>query len=162
MEKKQLFSIVTSLLAIYGFKHWKQSVWMRLGKEVSNCVYLQRSLYGHFYYFHYGYIINKLPLPSGVFWHTFGKIDIPTPIYKKIQINLDLENNLSDEERECDLKHNLQLIVPKENPIDTEKELKNYLLNEQLLISKDVMAYLKIKSINGQYMDEKKIGDGSE
>ena len=128
---------------------------MRLGKEVSDCVYLQRSLYGHFYYFHYGYIINKLHLPSGVSWHTFGKIDIPTSIYKKIQIILDLDNNLSDEERERDLKHYLQVIVPKGNSIDTEKELKEFLLSEQLLLSKDVMDYLKIKNINGKYVDAK-------
>ncbi len=153
MEKKQLYSIVTTILAIYGFNHWKQSVWMRLGTEVSDCIYLQRSLYGHFYYFHYGYIINKLPLPSGVFWHTFGKIDIPSSIYKKIRINLDLENNLSDEERERELKHNLQVIVPKGNSIDTEKKLKEFLLNEQSLLSKDVMDYLKIKNINGKYVD---------
>lgn len=153
MEKKQLYSIVTTILAIYGFKHWKQSVWMRLGTEVSDCIYLQRSLYGHFYYFHYGYIINKLPLPSGVFWHTFGKIDISTSICKKIRINLDLENNLSDEERERELKQNLQVIVPKENSIDTEKKLKEFLLNEQSLLSKDVMDYLKIKNINGKYVD---------
>jgi hypothetical protein len=155
MEKKQLYSIVTTILAIYGFKHWKQSVWMRLGTEVSDCIYLQRSIYGHFYYFHYGYIINKLPLPSGVFWHTFGKIDIPSSIYKKIRINLDLENNLSDEERERELKHIFQDIVPKENSIDTEKKLKEFLLSEQLLLSKDVMNYLKIKIINGKYEDAK-------
>ena len=105
---------------------------MRLGTEVSDCIYLQRSIYGHFYYFHYGYII-----------------------YKKIRINLDLENNLSDEERERELKHIFQDIVPKENSIDTEKKLKEFLLSEQLLLSKDVMNYLKIKIINGKYEDAK-------
>ena len=155
MGKKQLFSMVTSLLATYGFKHWKQSAWMRSGTEVSDCVYLRRSLYGHFYYFHYGYIINNLPLHSGEFYHTFGKIDIPISFLKKLQTILDLDNNLSDEERECELKHHLLLTIPKENPIDTEKELKNLLLNEQSLISKDIMTYLNIININGKYFDNK-------
>ena len=145
MEKKQLFSIVTTKLTPLGFKHWKPSAWKRLGAEVSDCIYLQRSLYGRFYYFRYGCIINNLPLPSGVFFHTFGKIDISTATYQKIQNILDLENNISDGERKKKLEYYLQLTVPKVNPLETEKDLKDFLIRNQLLISADVMKYLNLE-----------------
>ena len=98
-------------------------------------------------------IINNLPLQTGDYSHTWGKIDIPFLTGKKIQKVLDFENNLSDKERECELKHLLLQIVPKTNPINTEKELKEFLLCKQLVLSKDVMDYLKIKNINGKYVD---------
>jgi hypothetical protein len=64
-----------------------------------------------------------------------------------------LENNLSDEERERELKQLLIQIVPKKNPINTEKELKDFLLKEQLNLSIDVMDYLKIKLTKKGYED---------
>ena len=131
---------------------------------------MQRSSYGQFYYFRYGCIINKLPLQSGTFFHTFGKIDISTPTYQEIQKILDLENNLSDEERETLLNYYLKKIVPKVNPIETEKDLKDYLIKIQLPISADVMKHLKLRCVNNIYSDEwrikirgrlEEIGDGS-
>ena len=62
-------------------------------------------------------------------------------------------NNLSDEERERELKQLLIQIVPKKNPINTEKELKDFLLKEQLNLSIDVMDYLKIKLTSEGYKD---------
>jgi hypothetical protein len=73
--------------------------------------------------------------------------------YKEIQKVLDLENDFSDEERERELKQLLIQIVPKKNPINTEKELKDFLLKEQLNLSIDVMDYLKIKLTSEGYKD---------
>ena len=161
MDKKQLFSIVTSTLKELGFKHWKPSVWRRTGTEISDRVYLQRSCFSHLYYYHYGYIINNLPTLSGTYCHTFGDIDLS--LYKKIAKVLDLENNLSDEERERELKQLLIQIVPKKNPINTEKELKDFLLKEQLNLSIDVMDYLKIKLTKKGYEDAEQVhGVGSD
>lgn len=82
MDKEQLFSIVTSTLKELGFKHWKPSVWRRAGTEISDRVYLQRSCYSNLYYYHYGYIINKLPIRSGDYSHSLGgKTDLL--LYKK-------------------------------------------------------------------------------
>ena len=164
MDKKQLFSIVSSTLKELGFKHWKPSVWRRTGTEISDRVYLQRSCYSKLYYFDYGCIINNLPLQSGGDnSHTYGKIDIPLLIYKKIQKVLDLENNLSDEKRERELKQLLIQIIPKTNPINTEKELKDFLLKEQLNLSIDVMDYLKIKLTKKGYEDAEQVhGVGSD
>jgi len=152
MDKKQLFSIVTSTLKELGFKHWKPSVWRRTGTEISDRVYLQRSCYSNLYYYHYGYIINKLPIRSGDYSHSFGgKTDLL--LYKKIAKVLDLENDLSDGERERDLQDLLLQIVPATIPMNTEKELKDFLLKEQLNLSIDVMDYLKIKLTSEGYKD---------
>lgn len=151
MDKKQLFSIVTSTLKELGFKHWKPSVWRRTGSEISDRVYLQRSCYSKLYYFHYGHIINNLPSLSGTYCHSFGKIDMSS--YKEIQKVLDLENDFSDEERERELKHLLIQIVPKKNPINTEKELKELIIKEQFATLKNVTDYLKIKLTEKGYED---------
>lgn len=151
MDKKHLFSIVTSTLKELGFKHWKPSVWRRTGTEISDRVYLQRSCYSNLYYYHYGYIINNLPTLSGTYCHTFGDIDLS--LYKKIAKVLDLENDLSDGERERDLQDLLLQIVPATIPMNTEKELKDFLLKEQLNLSIDVMDYLKIKLTSEGYKD---------
>ena len=74
-----------------------------------------------------------------------------------------MENNLSDEERERELKQLLIQIVPKKNPINTEKELKDFLLKEQLNLSIDVMDYLKIKLTKKGYEDAEQVhGVGSD
>ncbi len=151
MDKKQLFSIVTSTLKELGFKHWKPSVWRRTGTEISDRVYLQRSCYSNLYYYHYGYIINNFPTLSGTYCHTFGDIDLS--LYKKIAKVLDLENDLSDGERGHDLQDLLLQIVPATIPMNTEKELKDFLLKEQLNLSIDVMDYLKIKLTSEGYKD---------
>lgn len=64
-----------------------------------------------------------------------------------------MENDLSDEEREHDLQDLLLQIVPVTIPMNTEKELKDFLLEEHLLISIDVMDYLKIKLTSEGYKD---------
>ena len=64
-----------------------------------------------------------------------------------------MENDFSDEERERELKQLLIQIIPKKNPINTEKELKDFLLKEQLNLSIDVMEYLKIKLTEMGYED---------
>ena len=64
-----------------------------------------------------------------------------------------MENDFSDEERERELKQLLIQIIPKKNPINTEKELKDFLLKEQLNLSIDVMEYLKIKLTEKGYED---------
>ena len=143
--------MVTSTLKELGFKHWKPSVWRRTGTEISDRVYLQRSCYSNLYYYHYGYIINNLPTLSGTYCHTFGDIDLS--LYKKIAKVLDLENDLSDGERERDLQDLLLQIVPATIPMNTEKELKDFLLKEQLNLSIDVMDYLKIKLTSEGYKD---------
>lgn len=151
MEIKQLQSIVTSVLCSIGFKHWKSNLWKRSGGEISECIHLQRSLYSKLYYFRYGYIINKLPLKTGVFFHTNENINISISIYKDLQYSLNLENNLTDVERELRIRKHLLMIVPETNAINTEKKLKTILLDEQLPISKEIMDYLNIKCINGVY-----------
>ena len=157
MEKKQLYSIVTSTLKQIGFKHWKPSVWRRTGTEISDRVYLQRSCYGNIYYFHFGHIINKLPSLSGTYCHSFGKIDMSN--YKEIQKVLDLENNLSDEERERELIKLLLLIVPEKNQINTERELKELIIKEQFATLKYVTDYLKIKLTEKGYEDAEEQSD---
>ena len=74
-------------------------------------------------------------------------------LYKKIAKVLDLENDLSDGERERDLQDLLLQIVPATIPMNTEKELKDFLLKEQLNLSIDVMDYLKIKLTSEGYKD---------
>lgn len=102
-----------------------------------------------------------IPTLSGTYCHTFGDIDLS--LYKKIAKVLDLESELSDEERERELKQLLIQIVPKKNPINTEKELKDFLLKEQLNLSIDVMDYLKIKLTKKGYEDAEQVhGVGSD
>jgi len=153
MDKKQLFNIINSILEPIGFKKYKQGVWRRYGSEVSECIYLQRSAYGRMYYFQCGCIINDLPLAPGMHYHTFGDFDIPIPINRHLQVLLDLENQIGDGERETKLKVCLEQVVPKSAIIDTEAELKAYLLKKQLAISRKVMDYLKIGWALGKYRD---------
>ncbi len=151
MEIKQLQSVVTSILSSIGFKHWKSNLWKRSGSEISECIHLQRSLYSKLYYFRYGYIINKLPLKPSACFHTNENMNISISIYKDLQYSLNLENNLTDEERELRIRKHLLMIVPETNVVDTEKKLKKLLLDEQLPISKEIMDYLNIKCIDGVY-----------
>lgn len=73
--------------------------------------------------------------------------------YKEIQKVLDLENNLSDEERERELIKLLLLIVPEKNQINTERELKELIIKEQFATLKYVTDYLKIKLTEKGYED---------
>ncbi len=146
METKEFRKKFGVVLKSLGFKKYK-SFWIRKGKEVSELVELQRSQYGRFYYFHYKYLINNLNVENVIFGgHATAMVDIDDSEMKVFKGTLDLENNLSDNERMLSLEFFLKKILEgKANIIDTETKLIKYIVsNEKVITFKPIVDYLKM------------------
>jgi hypothetical protein len=123
MERKELANILNETLIPAGFKR-KGNYWVINGDEITKMINLQKSQFGNVYYINYGYILQALPL--GVFrTHVENRVAFSTKEENlRLHELLDLDSNISDEERTKALKEILQnKLVSKIQSIYTEKDL---------------------------------------
>ena len=69
MDNKELIKLFNKHVSAIGFKKTRNNVWYRKGDYVTECIYLQKSMFGNLYYFRYGYVINELELEKGYYYH---------------------------------------------------------------------------------------------
>lgn len=123
MEKKELSSILNEVLVSFGFKK-KGNYWVVNGYEINKIVNLQKSQFSNRFYVNYGYILNAVPL-DGLFMHVFSSLgSLDSKENTRIKELLDLENNISNEDRAIELKKVLrENLVAKINSVKTEIDL---------------------------------------
>ena len=146
MDKKELGLIIHSVLAPLGFKKRGLS-WTYYGKEINEKIWLQKSCYGDYYYFHYDYIINAMVKhPSEV--HTYVDYSKDGHNYQVISELLNFENNLTDEERKEKLTEFLNTrILPVVGKIDTEEMLREELVKrENCPLRWDIAQHLQLSN----------------
>jgi hypothetical protein len=128
MEKKGLASVLSEILIPIGFKK-KGNHWVLNGAEITKMVNLQKSQFSNSFYINYGYILNTIPL-NDLTMHIFeGLGSLDNNENTRIKELLNLENDISDDERADDLrKILLKILVHKISSVNTEadilKELK--------------------------------------
>lgn len=123
MEKKKLINILSEVLIPIGFKK-KGNYWIMKGEVITKIVNLQKSNYSNTYYINYGYIANSIPL-GNLMMHVYNRVtSLDVEEMNKIAFLLDLESNISDEERIEALKNMLKskLVVKIQN-VNTEEDL---------------------------------------
>ncbi|UKB82563.1 DUF4304 domain-containing protein [Chryseobacterium sp. MEBOG06] len=128
MEKQELTNIITESLKPLGYKK-KGNYWIKNREEVNTMVNLQKSQYGNYLYINYGYILNSIPL-DGLMMHIYKRVATTDKVENKlIHDLLNFEFDISDSDREEELKRilNQYLVIPIttiETETDILKELK--------------------------------------
>jgi hypothetical protein len=123
MEKKELASILSEVFVPMGFKK-KGNYWVVNGAEITKMVNLQKSQFSNRFYVNYGYIIKAISL-DGLAMHIFrGLGSLDSNENAKIQELLNLESNISNEERARDLKKILiEKLAHKISLVNTEADI---------------------------------------
>ena len=146
MEKTYLIDIFNKLLLPFGFKKSRGLKWILKGKEITEVIFLQKSMYSEKYYFHYDYIINALHgVDSNT--HTTTNAISKKQKYDEFCKLLDLENNMSDEDRERELRSILKDTIQEiSGVVKTEKQLKDLVTSRgwcELLSVKDYLSKIE-------------------
>lgn len=133
MEKKELIHLISEILLPLGFKK-KGNYWIINGSEITKMINLQKSQFSNSFYINYGYILNAIPL-DGLTMHIFNRLTASnTDTNKKIEVLLNLENNISDVERTIELKDILlKNLVDKITSVNTEKDILEMLKKQPQL-----------------------------
>ena len=123
MEKRQLTNVLNEILISIGFKK-KGNYWVINGDVITKMVNLQKSNYSNAFYINYGYILNSIPL-GNLMMHVYNRVtSLDIEERDRITALLDLESNISDEERIKVLKEILQSkLVKKIQAVKTEEDL---------------------------------------
>lgn len=123
MEKEELASIMSEILVPIGFKK-KGNYWVINGDVITKMINLQKSNYSNAFYINYGYILNSIPL-GNLMMHVYSRVtSLDVEERNRITFLLDLESNISDEERAKALKEMLQnKLVTKVQAVNTEEDL---------------------------------------
>ena len=154
MDNKELIKLFNKHVSAVGFKKTRNNVWYRKGEYVTECIYLQKSMYGNLYYFRYGYVINELELEKGDRYH-YGR---RTPFSSKedtlINSLLNLEKEINDQDRDLQLDKLLQdslsldtLHVPK-----SKNELIDYIITSPWPVNGVLRSYLHIRWEKDKYI----------
>lgn len=123
MEKKELAGILSEVLVTIGFKK-KGNYWVVNGDEITKMINLQKSQFSNSYYINYGYILNNLPLGKHTMHIFKGLGSLDSSENTKIKELLDLENNISNEDRANELKKVLfEKLVSKISIVNTEADV---------------------------------------
>ncbi len=127
MERKDVANILSEILLPIGFKK-KGDYWVINGDVITKMVNLQKSQFENSFYINYGYIIKAIPLDN-LMMHVYKRVGaLDDNENKRIKELLNLENNISNEERAKQLK---QLIYDKVvvdiQTVNTEEDLLNEL-----------------------------------
>ena len=143
MEKTYLIDIFNKLLLPFGFKKSRGLKWNLEGKEITEVIFLQKSMYSEKYYFHYDYIINALHGVDSK-THTMTNALSKKQNYDDYCELLDLENDMSNEERERKLQSVLKDTIQEiSGVVKTEKQLKDLVTSRgwcELLSVKDYLS----------------------
>lgn len=150
MDYKTFKKVIDESLLSYGFKRDGRNFWTRKGKEVSMKIHLQRSSFSNLYYFRAYYIINNLPLKgctTNLIGHCFAHINLSEEDNMRFQKMCDLEYDISDDERINTLHNLISQFFTNYQYIETEKELKEMLINSNIPVFLVVKKYLGIDSM---------------
>ena len=133
MEKRELARILTEVLAPIGFKK-KGDYWVINGDEITKIVNLQKSQFSESFNINYGYILKSIPL-NGLMMHVFkGFGSNDKTEQQRITDLLDLRNNISNEDRDNELKKLiLEKLVVNIQEVNTEEDVLNELKKRQHL-----------------------------
>ncbi|MEO8237465.1 MAG: DUF4304 domain-containing protein [Flavobacterium sp.] len=146
MKKKELESILSEMLVPIGFKK-KGNYWVINGDVITKMINLQKSNYNNGFYINYGYILNSIPL-SNLMMHVYNRVtSLDVEEINRITFLLDLESNISDQERIRALKEMLQRnLIVKVQTVNTEEDLINELKNRPHLndVPLDVKKHLNL------------------
>lgn len=123
MQKKELVNILSEILLPIGFKK-KGNYWIMDGAEITKMVNLQKSQFSNSFYINYGYILNAVPL-NGLTMHIFkGLSSLDSNKNARIKELLNLENDMSNEERASELKKVLlEKLVYKISSVSMEADI---------------------------------------
>lgn len=129
MEKKELANILSEVLVPIGFKK-KGNYWVINGEEFTKMVNLQKSKFSNCFYINYGYLLKSIPLDN-LMMHVFKRFGYLDKLENtRVQELLNLENNISNEDRVKELKKFLiEIIIANFQAINTEEDLLNELKN---------------------------------
>ena len=146
MGKTYLINIFNKVLLPFGFKKRRGLKWILQDKEITEVIFLQRSMYSEKYYFHYDYIINALQDVNSK-THTMTNALSKKQNYDDYCKLLDLENDMSDEERERKLQSVLKDTIQEiSGVVKTEKQLKDLITSRgwcELLTVKDYLSKIE-------------------
>lgn len=127
MEKKELALIVSEILVPNGFKK-KGDYWVINGDVITKMVNLQKSKFSNSFYINYGHIVQSIPLDNLMMhvFEGFGSVDHNENT--RIKELLDLENNISNEDRGEGLRELLlEKLLPAIQAVNTEEDVLNEL-----------------------------------
>ena len=154
MDNKELIKLFNKHVSAIGFKKTRNNVWYRKGDYVTECIYLQKSMFGNLYYFRYGYVINELELEKGYYYH-YGR-RTPFSIKEDSLINslLNLENEMSDQDRDKQIKQVLHesLLLDTLQVPRSKDELINYIVSSPCPVNGELRNYLHIRWENDKYI----------
>lgn len=145
MKQAFLFKIIGDTLESIGFKA-KGNVWIREGKEVSERVALQKSLYGRVYYFRPSYILNDLEVTNRYNGHALMATGLSSVEFRQLESYCNLENDKTDTEVEEQLPFLLKKAFSGKR-IESKQAFKDYLIKSGTFVTKNVLDYLRIENI---------------
>jgi len=103
MEKKKLIKYLDGIFSPMGFKK-RGNMWKAQSAELEKIINLQRSKYSNSYYLNYGFIIKNLKLDI-LEMHVYNRLSSSDDKEnERIMGLLDLENEISENERKEGLK----------------------------------------------------------
>lgn len=122
MTKIELANILSEILIPIGFKK-KGNYWVLNGDKITKMINLQKSKFDNSFYINYGYILNNIPLDGMM--HIYNRVASTDKVENlKIEELLNLESNVHDEERRCELKKVIfEKLILKVNSVNTEADI---------------------------------------
>jgi len=126
MEKNQLVNLLNEIFIPLGFKR-KENDWISNNDQLLKIINLQKSQYGKYFYINYDFIVKGLELTTKT--HVPHRLASSERGEQQLITNLlDLETNISDEDRLSCLKDFiLKKVVSVMMSINTEHDLFEYL-----------------------------------
>lgn len=147
MDNKLFKKVINDSLVPFGFKREGGNFWIKKGREVSLKIHLQRSSFSSLYYFRLYYVINNLPLKgitTDLMGHCFAHICLSEEEHNVLNKYCDLNYDVQDDERISILRDLINKAFSDHQYIETEKDLKEMLINNKLPIFVVVKKYLGI------------------
>ena len=150
MDNKLFIKVFSEAVQTLGFSKQRNNVWIRKGEIVSECIYLQKSVYSNSYYFRYNGILNNLNILNRSYNKNYGHFHLHKCITNEnrsvLLKVLDLDYQISDEKRKALINELFCYpnVVPINNQFQEETEVRNYIISENIIVFVDVLKYLNI------------------
>lgn len=129
MEKRDIIIFLDEIFKPIGYKK-RGSTWKHESIELEKIIKLQKSKYSDVYYLNYGFIIKGLEI-NKLEMHVYNRLASLNDIENERIIDLlDLDSNISDEQRKTGLKIFVEdKLLTELTNINTKKELATSLMN---------------------------------
>ena len=133
---------INEILVPFGFNKNGSNTWIRKAEEISVKVYLQKSSFSNSYYFHTYYVVNNMQAENSADNECFAGINYSD--YRLLLKMCDLECDIPDDERGKVLRDLINKDFSNYHFIETEKELKEMLVNKEMPVLLVLKKYLKM------------------